>query len=180
MVILGLYIFVIFIALIWVSSDSDSMSAFEFFRKDLHTTAREMGVYREWLVHSLVRFVVLLILVLVNIAVASSVLKENPWDLVQPTRTAVFGVMIGGALALFSLPCIFTRLRFVLYLYWKSAELSALISIIGSASEVRRRLEPAKYDTTDGWTAWHPTRNEWQENKLWAGLTSIKFLYQVL
>lgn len=181
MLIPGLYLLSILVALSWVALDSKAIAAFEMLKKRLHCTARDMGMYREWLFQSLLRAALLLTLVVAGIVVASSILQQNPWGLGWVGRFSLFAVMLTCSLALLTLPYLSAYLRLKWFLYFKAAELMRLVSIVSSTEGVRQHLEPADFDVfdgIDGWTAWHPRKEGWNEEPLWSGLTPVVYLHQ--
>jgi hypothetical protein len=175
MLILGLYILVMIVALLWIVIDHDAMCAFELFQIKLHAMAREMGIYWKWANHTLGRFAFLLMLVSVALVAAIWMAMQNPWEFGEPARIAVLGAMVVGSLAVLILPYLAARLRFARCLYSRSSQLAELVSLVRSET-VEQHLEAADYDARDGWSAWHPRGDDWQRDKLWRGLVPVAYL----
>ena len=181
MLILGLYVLVILVALSWVALDNNATSAFEIFNRHLHPTARQMGMYWEWAFGSLARVIFLATLVMLGIVASTWMQQQNPWGFGWIVRNTIFGFMLCSSLALFAMPRLSVHLRLKRFLYFKAAELAELVSIISSEEGVRQHLEPAEldvFDGVDGWTAWHPCEDEWNEDPIWVGLTPVIYLHQ--
>jgi hypothetical protein len=178
---LCLYILVIFAALIWVGVDRNAIGPFEFLSRNNHATARDMGIYSEWVRHSLGRLAFLTIIVTLNVVVAFLMFAKNPLNFGQSIRGTVLGTMLVGSLLLFAMPRLSVYLRLKKFLYFKAAELTNLVSIVSSKEGVRQHLKPSELDLFhghDGWTAWHPSEEAWNENPLWAGLVPLVYLHQ--
>jgi len=181
MLALILYLLVTLIPLAWLAIDNNAIAAFEIFKKHLHRTARDMGMYWEWLVQQLLRASLLISCVILGIVAATWMLRQNPWELGWLERTSLFAAMLIGSLALFAMPHLSANLRLKSFLYFKSAELMTLVSSVSSKEGIRQHLEPAKLDMfngVDGWTAWHPLEEGWNGEPLWAGLTPVIYLHQ--
>jgi hypothetical protein len=178
MFLLGSYILVALVALIWMALDTDATSAFEIFRRHLHRTARAMQMYSDWAFHSLRRCVFLLTLVALSLLVTFLMLAQNPFDLGQSARNAMFASTLIGSLAMIPLPYLSAHLRLLRHLYSKAADLSELVSIVTSETEVPHHLEPAEYDTSDRWTAWHPKEDQWKADRYWIGIVPVAYLRQ--
>ena len=66
-------------------------------------------------------------------------------------------------------------------LYSKAAELSELVAIVSSEQGIQQHLEPDElgaFGGHDGWTAWHPRQEHFEDNPLWAGLVPVIYLHQ--
>ncbi len=181
MLCLGLYLIVTLIALSWVMLDHNARAAFEVFEWSLHSTAREMGMYREWLLQSLIRAVLLISFVIIGIVAATWMLLQNPWNLEWLGRASLFAAMITFSIATLVMPHLSAHVRLWRFLNFKATELSDLVSVLSTNEGVYCSLEPAEqgvFDGADGWTAWHPRAEEWKENPLWSGLVPVVYLYQ--
>ena len=89
--------------------------------------------------------------------------------------------MLSGSLLLFAMPRLSVYLHLKYFLYFKAAELTNLVSIVSSKERVHQHLKPSNRDIFhghDGWTAWHPSEEAWNENPLWAGLIPVVYLRQ--
>jgi len=181
MLILGLYLIIILIALSWVALDGNATSAFEIFNRNLHPTARQMGMYWEWAFGSLLRVIFLATLVMFGIVASTWMQQENSWGFGWNAKSIVFSFMLISSLALFALPHLSVHFRLKRFLYFKAEELTNLVSIVSSKEGIRQHLEPAEFDSfhgEDGWTAWHPSEEGWNENPLWEGLVPVVYMHQ--
>lgn len=177
----GLFILTILVALCWVSWDNNAIAAYEVLKKNLHSTARDMGMYREWLLQSTLRLALLLTLVAMGIVAAFSVLQHNPWSFGVRGKATLFATMLACSLALFAMPHLSAKLRLKSFLYFKATELEELVSIVSSNEGIRKNLEPAEmdaFDGTNGWSAWHPLDERWSEGPIWEGLVPLIYLHQ--
>ena len=141
---LGIYLLVTLIALLWVVFDHNAMAAFELFKRFLHGTARDMGMYWKWLLQSLLRAAILFLCVIGGIMAATWVLKQDPWHLGWLARASLFAAMLTCSIAILSMPHLSARLRLRRFLKFKAAELTELASTLSTGEGVRRQLEPAK------------------------------------
>jgi hypothetical protein len=178
MSLLWLYILVFLGALIWLGVDKNATGAFEFVRRNLHTTARDMGMYSEWVRYSLGRLVFLTILVILNVTLSAWTFATNPLDFGLAPRGTMLAAMLAGSLALVALPFLAARLRFLQFVYSKTAQLAELVAVANSGSEVQHHLDVAKYETRCGWTAWHPKQQDFERNPLWSEMVPVIFLLQ--
>lgn len=181
MLMAGLYLLTILAALCWVSLDNNSIAAYEVLKKNPHTTARDMGMYWEWLLQSVLRSALLLTLVVIGIVATFSVLQHNPWGFGWVGKASAFAIMLTCSLALFAMPYFSAKLRLRTFLYHKATELEKLVSIVSSDRGIRQNFEPAEmdaFDGADGWSAWHPRIEGWSEEPIWAGLVPLIYLHQ--
>ena len=177
----ALYLLATLIALAWIAVDDNAVAAFEVFKRRLHSTARDMGIYREWLAPQLMRATLLTSCVSIGVVAATSMRFHNPWDLGWLGRTSLFGIMLGFSITLLAMPHLSTHLRLKQFLNCKATELSQLVPEVSTVDGIRQYLEPAELDTfdgEDGWTAWHPCRETWDKDPFWEGLTPVVYLYQ--
>lgn len=178
MLLLGFYIFVVLVALIWVASDVNATAVFEIFQPWLHSTVRSMDMYWEWLFYCLWRCAILFTLVAMNLTVTEWVLEQNPFNLEPFARKAVFAAMLVGSLAIFSFPCISSYIRFRRFLDSKAVELTGLVSLVTSVKDISHHFEPAEYETSAEWSAWHPMEDEWQESECWTEIIPVVYICQ--
>jgi len=181
MLILGAYLLLVLIALSWVALDNNATAAFEILNSCLHRTARDMGMYWKWLLQSLLRAALLITLVVTGVVAAAWILQQNPWGLGWLGKASLFAVMLTCSLALFALPHLSAYLRLKRFLSFKAAELVKLVSIVSSEEGVRQHLVQADlgvFGGVDGWTAWHPREEGWNEEPFWSGLDPVVYLHQ--
>lgn len=176
MLLLGSFILATLVALVWVTSDTHAASAFEIFWRNHHTTARQMDKYWEWLFYSLWRCLLLFTLIALSIMTAWRMWAQNPFELGPLVRGFCLVSMLAGSLTMIAWPYLSAHLRFRGHLYSKAAELSELIAIVTSETEVSHELEHAEYNTSDGWTAWHPREEKWHANDYWTGVIPVVYL----
>ena len=140
-----------------------------------------MGLYWKWLLQCALRFALLLALVVSGIVAAFFVLQQDPWSFGWGGRVALFAIMLTCSLALFALPHFAASFRFKTFIYRKVTELEELVSIFSSNEGIWKNLEPAKKDAfggVDGWSAWHPIGERWNEEPIWGGLVPLNYLHQ--
>ena len=181
MLILGLYVLIVLILLSWVAMDNNAIAAFEILKRNIHRTARDMGMYRQWLLYSLPRAALLISLVIAGFVVATWILRQNPFGLGWAGRGAVFAVMFVCTIAMLAVPHLWLYFHRKRFLYCKAGELMKLVSIVSSNEGVRQHLEQAEadvFDGVDGWTAWHPRNQWWNEEPLWTGLVPVVYLHE--
>lgn len=77
----ALYLLVALIVLSWPVLDNNATAAFEIFHRELHNTARAMGIYWRWLLQSSLRATLLISCVVVGLVAAIWMLQQNPWGL---------------------------------------------------------------------------------------------------
>lgn len=164
------------IALTWCVRDANAAGCFEVLRPQLHATARDMGAYREWLIYSLPRFIVLFTLIGLSALIAYWFLLQNPFGLRTTSRSIAFGAMSAGAIGLLSLPHLVAKVRFKTFLRSKAAELSKLTSLLAAEERFPQNFEPAGYRTEADWTAWHPNQANWENDPLWTGVVPVVYL----
>jgi hypothetical protein len=177
---LGLQLIIFLIALCWVALDSNATAAFEILKKQLHGTARDMGMYWKWLLQSLLRAALLTSLVLAGIVVATRMFQQNPWDLERLASRSLFAAMLTSSLALLAMPQLSAHLRLQRLLDSKAAGLTQLVAALSSEEGVRQHLEPAEHPFAgvDGWPAWHPKQEQWEGNRLWSDLVPVIYRRQ--
>lgn len=175
---LWFYVLVILIALIWAGVDKHAPGTFEFLRRNNRASARQMGMYLEFTRYSLGRLAFLTTLVTLNIAVTFWMFAKNPFGSGQATRWTMLAAMLAGSLGMLALPSLAARFRFLQLLYSKTAQLTGLVAIAKSESDVGNNFDVAAYDTLSGWTAWHPKQQEFQGNTLWSGMIPAIYLRQ--
>lgn len=176
MLVLYSYSLVLCSAAAWSLLDRDSNAAYEFLRSRSHATARDMGLYSEWLKYSLTRFSLLAVHVAVALAAAISMSTQNQFELRTPAQIGASCALVAGALLLFTLPDIAARIRFARFLNKTAGQLAA--SLINAACEGGQRedLEPARYDAQEGWSAWHPKDEYWKSDRLWSVVVPVVYL----
>ncbi len=177
----GLCLLVTLVALSWVVLDNNAVVAFEIFNRELHSTARAMGMYWQWLLQSLLRAMLLISCVVAGLMAAIWMLEQNPWGLGRLGRASLFVGLFTCSIAILALPHLSACFRLRRFLRFKAAELAELVASLSSNEGVRRHLEPAALDRfsgVDGWTAWHPRNERWNEEPFCAGLTPVVYLHQ--
>jgi hypothetical protein len=104
------------------------------------------------------------------------VFSENAWELEQRSRIALLCVMVAGSFMVVALPHLVAYVRYVRALYSHAAALDKLIVLINSKEDFRNLFEPADYHAINGWTAWHPSVERWQNDKVWTDLVPVVYL----
>ncbi len=171
-----LYFAVLAFACLWVTVDKDARGAFECLSKMLHSTARSMGIYGQFLCYSAGRLLVLLTLVLLAVSAAFGVLHHNPLGLSPNGRGLIFVGMILGAAAITVLPWLASRLRFARLLRSVAAEFEDMVVSLPLGQERSSHWDVAQYDTTNGWTAWHPKQATFERDGVWSAIVPLFFV----
>ena len=138
-------------------------------------------MYWEWLVQQLLRATLLISCVIVGVVAATWMQLQNPWDFGWLGRMSLFATMLTCSIALLAMPHLSAYLRLKYFLNYKAAELTELVSKLSTSDGLRQHLEPAEqgaFGGVDGWTAWHPRQEVWNEEPFWAGLTPVVYLHQ--
>lgn len=178
---LPLHLLVALITLFWIVLDKNAIAAFEISKWHLHGTARDMGIYWEWFLQSVLRAALLISCVVGGAAVSVLMLQQNAWGLGWAARTSLFAVMLACSIALFAMPHVAAHIRLRRFLYQKATELIRLASMLSTDDGICRRLESVSQGTeafggVDGWSAWHPRHEEWSEESFWSGLVLVVYL----
>ncbi|MEM9658862.1 MAG: hypothetical protein AAF961_10920 [Planctomycetota bacterium] len=168
MIILWLYAAIMLVALLWVSVDGAASGAFEILRSNNRESARQMGVYSEFLRYSLGRLALLTTLVALSCVAACVAFVRNPLGYGTATSGTLLFAMLTGSLLLLALPRLADCVRFFRFLYASTTQLAELVAVAESESEIRRRWDAAEYETSRGWTAWRPSIEEYENNPLWS------------